>query len=141
MDLNLFTALELFMESLSSSRSCSSSHQTFADFVPLTRDAGSPKSVSASTFQDTSRCIQWDGGGLSAMITMTQECFSSPWWGSSPIISLLRSQRPNPTFPEDGTTSHNNSSSDLSRPDHHFENHEASRKGIWLAQLPSVTLS
>ena len=39
------------------------------------------------------------------MITMTQECFSSPWRGGSPIISLLRSQRPNPTFLEDGTTS------------------------------------
>lgn len=47
------------------------------------------------------------------MITMTQECFSSPLAGGSPIISLLRSQRPNPTFLEDGTTSHNNSSSDL----------------------------
>lgn len=47
------------------------------------------------------------------MITMTQECFSSPLTGGSPIISLLRSQRPNPTFLEDGTTSHNNSSSDL----------------------------
>ena len=66
---------------------------------------GLAKAVSASTFQETSRCTRWDGGGLSAMITMTQECFSSPWRGGSPIISLLRSQRPNPTFLEDGTTS------------------------------------